>query len=95
VSERKKLSESRATTLLGGSLGIGTLVLALLPAEVRAGCVEAIQNSNNPVFIAIMALGAIVLTVIGPSITAKNAKTSNGQEANQSTGQPQEEVDRT
>jgi hypothetical protein len=73
----KKLQDSPITTIAGAGLGAGTIVLSLLPTEVRDGCMAAVMDSNNPLVVSILLLAALLLTVIGPSLASRNKETKS------------------
>lgn len=79
-----KLSENPKTTITGGLLGAGGMIIALLPPAIRDACMDAILSHDNPLVIGSMVIAGIVLTVIGPSL-AKNKKTDKREESNPST----------
>ena len=66
-----KLQESKVTTATGGLTAIGGVLLALIPSDVRAGCIDTIQSSDNPLMIGGLVCGGILLTLVGPSLSKK------------------------
>lgn len=66
-----KLQESPATTMGGGILGLGGIVLMFLPSEIRGACMDAITTSENPMVYGGIACLGIILTVIGPGLKLK------------------------
>lgn len=68
------LKDNKGTTIIGGGLSVGSIILSLLPAEVRDGCMTAVMNSENPLFSSILLVAGIILLVIGPSIMKRNGK---------------------
>jgi hypothetical protein len=68
--------QSRATTVAGGTLGFGGIVLSLIPSEVRDPCVTAVATSGSPLTTSILIIAGLLLTVVGPSV----AKNKNAQD---------------
>lgn len=64
-------AKSKLTTLGGSTLSILAGLMILLPEDVRTGCLEAIQQSENPLIVGILAVLGIILTAIGPSLAQK------------------------
>lgn len=65
------LQDSKTTTAAGAITTIAGIALALLPTEVRAGCVNAVMSTNQPILVGgLLAIG-LGLTLIGPSLTKK------------------------
>ena len=72
-----KASESKGTTVTGASLGIGGVVLALLPPTIQDACMDAITSHDNPLVIGAMVISGILLTIIGPSLASRNKETKS------------------
>ena len=66
-----KLQESKVTTATGGLTAVGGMFLALIPSDVRSGCLDTIQSTDNPVLIGGLVCGGILLTLVGPSLSKK------------------------
>lgn len=64
----EKIQESPATTIGGGLLGLGGILLMFLPSDIRSSCMEAIQTSENPLVYGGVAVAGILLTIIGPGL---------------------------
>lgn len=69
----KSLSESKLTTAAGGITLFAGILLPLIPSEVRANCVDAVTQTENPLMMGSLVVAGIVLTSIGPSL-AKRSK---------------------
>ena len=65
------LRESRATTAAGGVFSGTAIISFLLPHDVKNGCLTAVQNSDNPLFVAALLTAGLAFTIIGPSLAKK------------------------
>lgn len=64
----QKVAESKTTTVTGGLSAVAGVILALIPAEVRGGCIDAIQGADNPMLVGGLVVVGLILTLVGPSL---------------------------
>jgi hypothetical protein len=84
------ISGNPKTTLTGASLGIGGVILALLPPAIQDACMDAITSHDNPLVIGGLVITGILLTVIGPSLAKNKEPDNQGEQHTPSVNSPKE-----
>lgn len=66
-----KAVKSKGTTIVGLVTLLSPFLLAIIPPEIRTGCVDTVVNSENPFTAGALATLGVLLLLLGPSIARK------------------------
>ncbi len=67
----QKVTEHKGTTITGTLTTVMGIVVAVLPPDVKAGCLDAVQKADNPMLVGGLLAAGLGITILGPSLAKK------------------------